>query len=173
MKFLFVSFAIASITTASSTLLKSSAYRSESTGTMPVAASPASSAGACASAGAASSHPHSKAAAIDPDRRSTLPLLPARAALMRRSTQCVSVRRRVAEVLRALALVDHDVEALGVDELEQDLGALLGAVDLDPVELLDHAAVLDPDRLEQASGFDRVHLHADHLPVCLLYTSPS
>ena len=73
----------------------------------------------------------------------------ARLALMRSARRSSS---GASAEIRTLTVVDHDVELLGIDELEQDLRALLGAVDLDAVELLDDVAVLEPDRSKRLPG---------------------
>src|SRR5262245_18784117 len=143
MKFLCVIFAIVSITTLSSTLLKSSC-----TSPSGVRGRPGSGRGPWAWAGAAE-RPTTSRTATRPMRRSTLWILrwwcPGTG-----SGREVDVHRR-----RAPGAIDLQGEALATRELQQDLRTLLGAVDADAVELRDHVAVLEPHLLEDAARLDR------------------
>src|SRR5262245_65910589 len=123
-------FAIVSITTLSSTLLKSSC-------TSPSGVGAAGSGAPWACAGAAE-RPATSRTAARPVRRITLRIL-----------RWVDVRGTGSGLgqvdvhgRRAARAIDLQGEGVGARELQQDLRALLGAVDADPVELRDDVAVL-------------------------------
>src|SRR5262249_8241291 len=152
-----VIFAIVSMTTLSSTLLKSSC-----TSPSGVAGTPGS--GPAWASAAPAQRPAASRAAVRPVRRITRGILrwvgvPGTGSRLRQ----VHVQR-----LRAVGAVDLYREAVGLRELEQDLRALLGAVDADPVELRDHVAVLQTHLLEDPARLDRGDLDADHLALGVL-----
>src|SRR5262249_23900663 len=153
-----VIFAIVSITTLSSTLLKSSC-----TSPSGVAGRPGS--GPAWPSAAPAQRPAASRAAARPVRRITRGIL--------RGAGAPGTGSRLGQVhvqrLRAARAVDLHREAVGLRELQQDLRALLGAVDADPVELRDHVAVLEAHLLEEPARLDRGDLGADALALGLLW----
>src|SRR5262245_8418590 len=152
-----VIFAIVSMTTLSSTLLKSSCPA-------PAGGAGRPGSGPAWARAAPAQRPAASRAAARPVRRIT------RGILRRKGASGTGSRLRQVDVqrLRAVRAVDLHREAVGLRELEQDLRALLGAVDADPVELRDHVAVLEAHLLEEPARLDRGDLDADHLALGVL-----
>src|SRR5215472_10634730 len=174
MKFVPVSRAIVSITTGSSTSLKSSWTRSSGFGVPPGAADGGGAATArgggagtggeavCAPAPATRS-PAARPAKMAGAQRSNT-LFP-RAAPRRRP----SLRDVIGEgTLAPVRALHGDGDAVRLGQLPQEVGALFRPVDSHAVETRHRVPVLDPDLLEHAARLHGVELHPDHVAVLIL-----
>src|SRR5271166_2135697 len=175
MKFVPVSRAMVSITTASSTSLKSSCTRSSAFAAAPgeggsAGAVPArGGGGAVTGCGAvwaparATMSPAARLARTASTRRSNTLFL--RGDTRRRTL----FRKLIGEsTLAPVRALHGDVEAFCFGELPEKIGALLGPIDAHAVERGHRISALDPDLFEETAGLHGVELHPDHLAVLIL-----
>src|SRR5262245_28609742 len=159
MKFLPVRRAIVSITTESSTSLKSSWTSSPG---------PGGASGRPGSAGCATVPPATRR-----PRASSTPA-PTIRILIRSDLRCIrspGQRLALAEVdvaARPVLALDAEPDVTTLGQLLEELRGALGPAHRLAIDLCDGVPVLEARLLEQAAWLDRAHLHSDHLPALVL-----
>src|SRR5215469_955081 len=174
MKFVPVSRAIVSITTGSSTSLKSSCTRSSGLGVAP---GPADGGGAATARGGGAGAGGEAVCALARPTSSEAARPAKMAGAQRPSTffsravprRCPSLRDVIGErTLVPVGTLYRNGDAARLGQLPQEVGALFRPVDSHAVETRHHVPALNPDLLEHAARLHGVELHPDHVAVLIL-----